>query len=509
MATWGSRLRALSAVAALLLSGCAAPGGEPWAAEAEAWFEGLDATFEEQERRHAYYYAPDAVNDSRMLAARHYTEGRWPTVLLQATSYAYENLFGPLYLSSGGAARSHIMVVDGDDGTTDVGVLLAHYEIGEDGIERHTHLAHTELDYTIRHGQDEAVALAEDVAAAYLAAWAGGGSNLVGDLYAAEAVVVDELRGLSARGRDEVATLAATSAPIVAQANSAVVPPRVLDLAPEVAPEVPAVLLRFDPDRARVPTQVWLLVRSQDRCPGSSVVALDLDDQQRVVAERRFAAPASVRACADPDALPTGWWTGRELPLPFSERITGSVRTARGAVEIRNGWPPADDTVRWAFGQYAAAGLLAPAVSTVTFDPLDERCQESPGHAEWSGGTTEVLICYDSSQTGGPGADGEADLPDRAQLLLHEIGHAWLVNYTDDDTREAFLAHVGVDNWNDKGRPWRERGVEWAAESLAWGLRGIATSSVPLGSPDCAILAEGYRILTAAEPLTTCPSSPA
>ena len=123
-------MRVLVAAGALLLSGCAAPGGTPYAAEAEAWFAGLDATFEEQELEHAYYYAPDAVNDSRMLGGMDYTEGRWPTVLLQATSYYYENLFGPLYLSSDGAARSHIMVVDRDDGFTVLRVLLSHFEIG-------------------------------------------------------------------------------------------------------------------------------------------------------------------------------------------------------------------------------------------------------------------------------------------------------------------------------------------------------------------------------------------
>jgi hypothetical protein len=286
MATRRSGAPGLLAVAAVLLSGCAAAGGGPWGAEAEAWFAGLDATFEEQALRHAYYYTPDAVNDSRMLADRHYAEGRWPVMRLQSTSYAFENLFGPLYLSREGAVRSHIMVIDEGGRFEQVGVLLGHFEIGEDGIERHTHLMHAE------DGQDQAVAAVEEVAGTYLAAWGGGGLDLIWDLYAAGAVVVDDLRGLSARGQLDIAVLAAASAHIVAQTNAEVVPQRVLDLAPEVAVDVPAVFFRSDAEREQVPTQVWLLIRSQDRCPGSSVVALDLDDQQRVMAERRPGCPA-------------------------------------------------------------------------------------------------------------------------------------------------------------------------------------------------------------------------
>ena len=45
------------------------------------------------------------------------------------------------------------------------------------------------------------MAAAEEVAGTYLAAWTGGGLDLIWDLYAAGAVVVDDVRGLSARGQ--------------------------------------------------------------------------------------------------------------------------------------------------------------------------------------------------------------------------------------------------------------------------------------------------------------------
>ena len=111
MGAWKDAQGVLGAACALLLSGCAAcaaPGGQLWGAEAEAWFAGLDATFEEQALRHAYYYTPDAVNDSTVLDERFYATGRWPVMQLQSRWYAYENLHGPLHLSRDGAVRSHI-----------------------------------------------------------------------------------------------------------------------------------------------------------------------------------------------------------------------------------------------------------------------------------------------------------------------------------------------------------------------------------------------------------------
>ena len=89
--------------------------------------------------------------------------------------------------------------------------------------------------------------------------------------------------------------------------------------------------------------------------------------------------------------------------------------------------------------------------------------------------------------------------------MLHEVGHAWIRQHTDEATRQAFMERVGTNNWNDHGELWRERGVEWAAETLSWGLKGSGRTSVPLASPPCDLLADGFRTLTGAEPLTQCP----
>lgn len=513
MARWQSAAGVLLVAGALSVAGCGPPGGGPWAAEAEAWFEGYDEASDAKAFEQAIYFAADAVDDTVMAGRNYYAVGRRNVVQLASLTYGWDFRPGPLYLGQSGAVRTDAFTYEG----VGVWLMLAHVQIGEDGIERSTHLAPTWMDWTLSLRQGEAIAHAEEIAADYMRAWRTGDPALVRQLYSADATLSDDLLGLSAQGGDAIAEAAAASGPIVAATNAEVLPPLTLAAEPNPDPDAPAVFLHLDLDHPERPTQVWVFVASQDPCPGSSVVALQVDDQQRVTAEQRYRAVASMRGCLEPDRAPTGWWTGRDLPLPFGERVTGSVETPAGSVEIRNGTADVDAVVAWGFGRFAASGLPAPAVSSITFDPFDDRCNSFKGYADWGDGTTAILVCFDSSGIGPPQVQDDAealpdlggpgaDLPQQGHLLLHELGHAWVADHTDDTVREEFLAQTGLDNWNDKGRPWNRRGAEWAAETVAWGLQGSASTSVPLGSPDCALLADGYRTLTGAEPLTPCPA---
>ena len=481
---------------ALLLAACGLPGEEPWARSAEEWFAGLDAALEDQDHGHVLYYAPDAVLDSFDYSI----DGRWPIAMLQAGLYGVEQVHGPLYLGRDAAVRTDIIMGDRPD------IRLAHAEVTDAGIQRYTHLLHSQYLHTVRHRQADAMALADRLAADYLRAWGSADPSEVQQLYASDATLVDDLHGLSVEGGGAIAELADSSVPWVAQDNGEVLPQSVLDLAPEVVPDAPAVFVTFELDRAELPTQVWLMVRSEAPCPGAAAVALDVDEQQRITAERRFSSVASIRGCVEASDALQGWWTGRGLPQPFGERVTGSVDTGAGTVEVRNSWPPSDDAVRWAFGRFEAAGLPPPVVTAIAFDPLADGCGEFSGYAEWHEGTTEILICFDSSRIGQPSGDDGRRLPPASNLLLHELGHAWVVNHADDATRAELVELLGLGTWDDRGEPWRERGVEWAAEALAWGLHGRAATSVPLGSPDCSMLADGFRILTGTEPLSDCPA---
>jgi len=258
-------------------------------------------------------------------------------------------------------------------------------------------------------------------------------------------------------------------------------------------------------------------VRSLAPCPGATMVVLTVDQKQHVLAERRLPALASLRDCDDPSALAEGWWTGRDLPAPFGERVTGSIESEAGPIEIRNGSPGTDALIGWGLARFAKAGLPAPKVSTVAFDPFDARCDNGRGHATWTEEATDILICFDSASVS-PNhpvdlddsvTDGdESRTPPRARLLLHELAHAWIVTHTDPATRDAVTAHVGASSWNDHRDDWKDRGVEWAAEAIAWGLLDRGRSPINLGSPPCPLMESTFGIITGSEPVNRCPSNP-
>lgn len=499
----GARL-VLGILAAGMLgaAACSTVSQDSWTAAAQDWMDGYDAAVDEGQLRQELYYARDAVYDAMMVRGRTYViEGRDPLVRLSRTASAAEITRGALYLGPRDAVRS----VSWDYGDYGVDDALVHLQIGADGIERETLLAPTWTSTTIAHGQLDAIAGAETVAAHYLQVWSAGRPDLVPDRYAPEATLADALLGVAAQGRDAIAELAAQSAPITAEPITEVLPERDRQEMNRPA-DAAAVFFDISLDAPRQPTQVWLAIRSDAPCAGSSIVALDLDDTQRVARERRFHSAESLAGCAASADPALAWWTGREQPLPFGQRITGSLDTEAGVIEIRNGSERTDALVRWAFGQFSRAGLPAPAISSISFDPFDQRCATRPGYADWSDGTTEILMCFDPSALRPAQPD---TVPPKGHIVLHELGHAWVVDHPDGPTRQAFMELVGAATWNDKEEPWRERGAEWAAETLSWGLKGSGGTSVPLGMPACALLAEGFGILTGADPLTSCPITPA
>lgn len=190
--------------------------------------------------------------------------------------------------------------------------------------------------------------------------------------------------------------------------------------------------------------------------------------------------------------------------------------------------PPADDHNRdqfvdWALGRFTLAGLDAPVVSSVQFNPLHPRCSDVAGFAAWSGDSADIIICtsadlidwVDPASCDSAGAECVQAWPSsRAALVLHEFGHAWLNTHLEQTRRNEFMTHVGVTTWRDSAEPWAQRGVERAAETIAWGLgdQGQVRSRFgplgPFGDPPCQTLADGFTILTAAAPLHTCDLTP-
>ena len=442
-------------------------------------------------------------------------EGRAPAVELMNTAADAEKLRGQIHLSTSGFARTHPFIYpEADDYPATLRTQVQYVLMTDGAVAEMTLLAPTWLDYTVSHFQATATTTADEIASRYVAAWHAGDVEALADLYAPTAILDDGMLGVTVDGPDAIATLATESGPIILQTSGQVLPTAVFDLAPDGARGEPAVFFHLPADEPQRADRVALLVRSESECPGSSIVLLELDTDGQVTTERRLRPAADVLRCRTTTELPTGWWTGLTLPLPFAERTTGTIEIDAGPVEIRNGTPATEALVRWAIKRFTAGGLASPAIESVTFDPLDQRCESVPGYADWSAGTTAVLICRDPVDVStvptdhDAGADGAllgAPLLGLGHLMLHEFGHAWMRENLDPATRSAFTTHVGQESWNDRSEPWRERAIEWAAETLAWGLRGTPGQAVKIGSPSCAVLVDGYRILTGADPLTSCP----
>lgn len=500
--------------------GVASEPGRPWAWEAEAWTDALEALADEHPFKQSVYYSPDAVHDAVMLSGEaFYREGRHDVIAMQMKDVEAEWVFGPVYLDVGGAARAVTLEYPPEMGGGSL-ASMTDITIGDEGIERLTHQRGTWYAErtTWASGTEEsraAAGVADDAAGDYVQAWSTGNEDLIRRIYAYDAIVDDRVRAVTVAGHDAILVLAQeSSTPLRQLTLGEMFPASVMSDDPHPDSSTPAVFFDMEPALTGPLTEVWVPVRSKAACPGHWMAALTLNAEHEIVHELRYSALESLRACDAPADLADGWWTGRDLPRAFGERVTGALDTRAGSVEIRNGTPSSDALVQWAFDRFATAGLPAPTVASIRFDPFDARCTSFAGYADWGDGMTSILICFDSTGIGPPrlrpGAETSDDLdepstPTRGHLVLHELSHAWLVDHTDRDTREAFVTTMGLDTWNDPETAWSERGVEWAAEVLVWGVEGLERLPINLGSPPCQTITTGYHILTGSEPVTSCP----
>jgi hypothetical protein len=243
---------------------------------------------------------------------------------------------------------------------------------------------------------------------------------------------------------------------------------------------------------------VWLAVHL-DGSP--ALVGLTLGGDGAVVRQRLLTDPGEVDACRTEAACGPAWWQGREPPVEPGERVTGWLSLAGGPLQVSNGTSALVDDLRWALGRFTLAGLAAPRVTAVRFDPYDPLCVRDDGRTTFAADGARVLVC---AEEGVPcrrfGCDAGAD---RRLLLLHELGHAWVDDNVPAATRAQFTDLVDVGRWSD-GDP-RRLGVEWAADTLAWGLDGDPDAPLRVGPAACPTLAAGFRLLTDASPLTVCP----
>ncbi len=491
-------------VAAVVLSGCspgavtASQDNEPLA-DAEAWVQAYWDAGRTRVQAQAPFLSEGVVDDLQaILEITH--DNRWDTL------EGLRQWFG----DSLDEITREAMYVDVDGvfwpETAELGqrsdlAMAIWAEVGPDGIETLRHVSATTQAWDHAAMYPDFRDPGHELAARYEQAWTSGDGDLLSSLYSPDATLID---GLAGTGLDGAAAIVEWSEGLAGRIEVDRAAEHHASLT-EPLGQAPAAYAYGASLDAHV-SQVWLVAHSVEPCPGDYAIELTVDGD-RITAERWLHTPDSIRACLAADDLSDGWWTDRDLPIPLGDRVTGTIDTDGQAIEVRNGSAELDEAVRAALARFDRAGLAAPRVASIAFDPYDPRCDDFQGYADWSESATAILVCVDSDGTAWRNLSQDADVAGRftaSDLLLHELGHAWLAAHLTQPARATFIDHAGVNTWNDKAEPPAQRGVEWAAETLSWGLGGAMQTEFAFTSPPCDTLADGFRILTGTEPLTTC-----
>ncbi len=144
-------------------------------------------------------------------------------------------------------------------------------------------------------------------------------------------------------------------------------------------------------------------------------------------------------------------------------------------------------SVEKALDRFEAAGLRLPAIS-VSFHESADDCHGYLGHYATAGSQLNMCNWGQSHIT-------------PINTLLHELAHAWSFEFLGEDARAAFVAHRGLDNWDDRSVNWWLRGQEQVAEIIAWGLMDEPFRSAYVNSEQCNDLAIAFELLTGLPPL--------
>lgn len=102
---------------------------------------------------------------------------------------------------------------------------------------------------------------------------------------------------------------------------------------------------------------------------------------------------------------------------------------------------------------FAISGLELPHLR-INVHPTDDGCDGHPGLYGKAGDPYRIDLCSL-----------------HANLVGHELAHAWEHLNVDDATRARYMDQMGVDQWFDHDAPHPARAIERAANAIAWGVR--------------------------------------
>ena len=427
------------------------------------------------------FYAEDARVDHRAVNAG-ITSGRDSVLDLMGTQEEGRLLerqrVTPLYLGAGEAVS-----VDRITSHVGAGVGAFAMSMGPSGIRRESY-APSLQSWRRTLPRDERLLRAQLAIEGYRQAWSGGSPEQAAALYAEAAILTDDLLGIHALGRTDIAQVAG------APPDRGGLP----GLSWVELPDMGGPGIFFAGGRTRndqLDTAV-LLARTEG-CAQRSAIVLRLDIAGHIQEETRLHNVSDLSLCPGLKAA-TAWWDRVAVPPAVAVVHTGTLQEGDRAVQVYNGSPALEQLVMWGFARYGEAGLGIPPVDKVTFlSATTDACRHVAGLALG----TEITLCVDTTS--------QSQLVMKA-TLLHELGHAWMTQAMDQADRERFTRASGKPTWASTSSPWGDRGVELAASTLSWALMDQPQPlSRKLGTHSCTELAALYRSLVGKAPAAVPP----
>ncbi len=471
-----------------------------WAEEAQIWHDAMDPLLSEVGgSAWEYFWDPNVEFDYRPMTP-------WASVLYGANAYAFmQRLLPPgghastktesIFVSTDGAITLNLL--DWGPSGLDEGSLterpaqLANISdpIGINGAERMVS-AWTVTNWRERQPHRfELADQADAIAAAWIETWTNGQR---GNLYGADAELIDTIAGIHLEGSADIANFVGETS---AQWTIAITG----DGIPEIYP------LSFA--YSRLDGLVFVVDGDDgDLCPGRTAIVLTVVDGQ-VTTEERYWQVDNARRCLITDDLPGGWWIGQNLhfdepycPIEDLDTQSGIITIDGVAIETHNSTRCLDTLIEWGIRRFAEAGLPLPVVATVTLTQYSEFCTDARGRTVLKAGTADVYLCFHEQEACAGDECSDFHL-DPQHILLHELSHAWIAQNVTAPTRDDFTELVGLDTWADPDTAWADRALEHAAETMAWGLIDTPLSLHSIGNPDPADLPGRFQLLTGQPPL--------